>query len=206
MTTQRTPALTAAALTATLLALPAAAQTLAGSQAFTGAEGDRWSHGLAVEGRTVASLAVTGAIRRIRTGGALGVRGENAATTAVAEETVCLDDGAFDSQGEPVANHVCENEHTIPAADLPAVVWPTADAAGTTFTFASGSEPGSVHWTLTTIDSNCRSDAGPAVTVTATLDDASTRAVTYTVADDDVLPCLAGGDDTDWDAADRQQQ
>ena len=206
MPTPTHPLTLAAALIATLLAVPALAQTLTGSQTVTGTEGDRWSHGLAIADRTVASLAVTGATRRIRLEGGLNVRGENAATTARAAETVCLDDGAFDGGGNPVPNHVCQNAYTIPAADLPTVVWPTADTAGTTFTFASGSEPASVHWTLVTIDNNCRSTAGSTVTVTATLDDASTRAVTYTIADDDVFPCRGDTDtDTAWpDTSDDQ--
>ncbi len=182
----------AAAAFSLMTALPAAAQVLSGAQTFTGTEGERWSHGLAVEGRKVASLAVTGATRRIRLEGGLAVRGENDETTQRAEETVCLDEGAFDSQGAPVPDHVCQNEHTIPAADLPAVVWPTA--TGTTFNFASGSEPDRVHWQIVTIDNNCRSTAGTGLTVTVTLDDGSTRAITYTVMEDDLLPCLGDSD------------
>ena len=198
MPTPTHPLTLAAALIATLLTVPATAQTLlTGSQTFTGTEGDRWSHGLAIADRTVASLAVTGATRRIRLEGGLNVRGENAATTARAAETVCLDAGAFDGDGNPVANHVCVNSYTIPAADLPAVVWPTAN--GTTFTFDANSRPASVHWTLVTIDNNCRSTAGSTVTVTATLDDTTTRAVTYTIADDDTFSCVGDSDtDTAW--------
>ncbi len=199
MPTPTHPLTLAAALIATLLAVPATAQTLTGPGSFTGTEGDRWSHGLAIEGRTVASLAVTGATRRVRLEGGLNVRGENDPTTNQAAETVCLDADAFDADGNPVPNHVCTNSYTIPAADLPTVVWPTANGDGTIFTFASGSEPASVHWTLVTIDNNCRSTAGSTVTVTATLDDTSTRTVTYTIADDDVFPCVGDSDtDTAW--------
>ena len=168
------------------LALPASAQTLSANANFTGLEGVRWAHELDIAGQKVTKLEVLGTTTRIRLGGGLGVRGENDTTTAVAEETICLDDGAFDGDGAPVPNYVCQNEYTIPAYSQPAVVWPTA--AGNTFTFDSGSEPDEVHWQIITKDDNCRNSADIA-TVRVTLMDTSFREIQYTINDDDILPC-----------------
>ncbi len=175
-----------ALLLLTALAIPASAQTLSANANFTGLEGMRWAHELDIAGQKVTQLEVLGTTTRIRLEGGLGVRGENDETSEVAEETICLDDGAFDNEGNPVSNYACQNEYTIPAYRQPAVVWPTA--AGNTFTFASGSEPDEVHWQIITKDDNCRNSADIA-TVRVTLMDNSFREIEYTINDDDLLPC-----------------
>ena len=218
----------AASLVAVLLALPVLAQTpqtegvFSGNRSITGMEGDRWRHGVAVTGQKVASLTVSGTnnvTRRIRLDGGLGVRGENDTTTSVEEQTICLDADAYTvsdtvtpgteggddyREGTPVENHVCQNEHIIPASDLPDVVWPTA-SANNTFTFASGSEPDSVYWTIVTIDNNCRSSAGTTVAVAVTLDNGSIRTINYTISDDDFFPCIGDNDrETDYSSQDEE--
>ncbi len=151
-------------------------------------EGSHWAHELDIADQKVAKLEVLGTTTRIRLGSGLGVRGENDETTAVAEETICLDEAAFDGGGNPVPNHVCQNEYTIPAYAQPDVVWPTPGENTTTFTFDSGSEPDEVHWQIITKDDNCRNSADIA-TVRVTLDDSSYREIVYTINDDDLMPC-----------------
>ncbi len=204
----RTQLTTIAAVLA--LAAPALGQTapVTTLPAATGVEGDQW-HVTYTPAKRIKRMEFTAldgtalSPDRIRPVRFLAL--DSGTVTERAEETVCLDDGAWTRSdtltpgtdggdgyyaGTAVEDHVCENEHVIPAYGEPAVVPCTAtrfslDCAG------QSPMPDRVEFSAVSVDDDCRtSRPGGAVTVTFADDTAETGRRTLT--DDDMFPCVNG--------------
>ena len=184
----------AAALAVAMTALPASGQTVTTLGTQSGVEGVQWHHEYA-PGKRIRSMMFTQVVPDGETAVALQntlirpirfLATDSGNVTAREEEAVCLDAGAFDAEGNPVPNHVCQNEHTIPAHDEPAVVSCTAtdyslDCAG------QNPMPDTVRFGIVSVDNDCRSMEG--VSVTVTFADDTTETGRWNIADDDLLDC-----------------
>ncbi len=175
----RTLTILAAAL---LLAAPVGAQTVAVNTLSntSGTEGDQWHYSYAPGKRIKKMDFSTFTPAKIRRISFMALDSGN--LTDQAEQTICLDADAFDLNGNPVENHVCQNEHTIPAYRDPALVSCTTGD----FSLDCSSQdpmPDTVRFGIVSIDDNCIGSQGASVTVTFADDTATV--VTWTIVDDE---------------------
>ncbi len=174
---------------------PALGQTVTNLGTYTGTEGDQWHleyapgqriqtmtfrHVASVDGEEVTSDVNSDLIRPIRF-----LATDSGDTTDQEEETVCLDEGAFDGEGSPVDNYTCQNEHTIAAYSEPAVVSCTATDYALDCTSES-TQPDTVRFSVVSIDNNCR-NPWLGVEVLVTFTDNSTEKGRWNLMDDDLL-------------------
>ncbi len=108
---------------------------------------------------------------------------DSGSLTDQAEQTICLDADAFDSSGNPVANHVCRNEHIIPAYRGPTLVSCGAEVGFSLDCSSEDTMPDTVRFGIVSIDDNCQGSQGASLTVTFA--DDTTTTVTWTIVDDE---------------------